>query len=166
MNACHVIFVVAISAIMILGANADRKYCSCDLRWSTRELRSGQSANGLSVLENLPDPSYHHWLVVGCQAVHRNCPDDCLDEAHDWMGGSGFTNTAGRMACESVRRNAPPGSPIYVYATYDPSVCGDRTWQYVAPLCCWEIAFRGYDTIFLYNHRCAESSPPRLIQSS
>ncbi|XP_038059424.1 uncharacterized protein LOC119730529 [Patiria miniata] len=160
MNACHVIFVVAISAIMILGANANRKYCYCDLRWSTTQLRAGQSTNGLWFLEDLPNPSYHHWLVVGCQAVHRNCPTDCLDEAHDWMGGSRFTNTAGQLACESVRRNAPPGSPIYVYATYD-SVCGDRTWQYVAPLCCWKITLPGYGNTFVYNHRCENSSPPR-----
>ncbi|XP_038059818.1 uncharacterized protein LOC119730839 [Patiria miniata] len=160
MNACHVTVVVAISAIMIFGANADRKHCFCDLRWSTTELRAGESANGLSVLQDLHNPSYHHWLSVGCRRVLRNCPNDCLNKAHDWMGGAMFTDGAGQLACESVRRNAPPGSPIYVYATYDPSVCGDRTWQYVAPLCCWEIAFPGYDSIFLYNHRCEDPCPP------
>ncbi|XP_022097221.1 uncharacterized protein LOC110982826 [Acanthaster planci] len=155
-----IVAAIALAAVMIIGADADRKHCFCDLRWSTTRLEAGDSANGLPIVTNLGDPSYHHWLSVGCRRVLRECPGDCRAVVHQYMGGSAFTVASGQAACESVRRNAPPGRPVYVYATYDPSVCANRRWQYVDRLCCWEISFTGYNSIFLHNHQCADECPP------
>ncbi|XP_038067088.1 uncharacterized protein LOC119737077 [Patiria miniata] len=158
MNA-HSVTALAI-IIMTIGIDADVKHCFCDLRWSTTQLVSGDSVDSLPVLQDLWNPPYRHFIHVGCSRVLEHCPDDCLATAHAWLGGATMTYKSGPDACISAATNAPPGSPIYVYASYDPSVCGDRSWQYIGPLCCWEISFPGYESFFLYNHVCNESCPP------
>ncbi|XP_033636901.1 uncharacterized protein LOC117297845 [Asterias rubens] len=152
-------------AALIVCTEADRKTCFCDLRYSTSRLVTGDSIDSLPVLYDLPNPSYTNWLSVGCKRVNGNCPNDCLNRAHVWLGtaanpSSHFTSGSGPNACEIVRRNAPPSNKIYVYASYDPSVCGGRSWQYITELCCWAISFPGYSPVYLHNPMCAQDCSP------
>ncbi len=152
-------------AVLIVSTDADRKTCFCDLRYSTTRLVTGDSITELPVLIDLPNPTYHHWLSVDCKRVNGNCPNDCLNTAHQRLGtaanpSSHFTSESGTVACAVARQNASPSNKIYVYASYSPSVCGGRSWQYVTELCCWEISFRGYAPAYFHNPMCGQQCSP------